>query len=275
MYRLYEGARTASLRLATGHGRTGDGLLVALARPLIFRKIREQIGADLECLLCGSAPLSEETQRWFEMLGIPVYQIYGLTETTAIVTMDEPRAARPGWVGTAIEGVSLRIAEDGELLVRGPNIFPGYWKNSEATRAAFDEDGWFRTGDVAEEHDGGGIRIVGRSKNILVPTSGHNVAPEPLEQSLLEFLEDAEHVVVFGHGRPYLTAVITGSVPADSAERAVERLNASLPHYRRIRSTGCLPSRLTPENGLLTANQKLKRRALEAHFSDDLARLYS
>jgi len=184
IWALYLAGRNAYLRQVDGEARKRDGLTYALARAIIFRKVRDGIGRDLECLICGSAPLGEETQRWFEMLGIPVYQVYGLTETTAIVTMDEPRAAKPGRVGHVIAGTETKLSDEGELLVKGPNVFAGYWRRDEATADAMTEDGWFRTGDAAEVDESGNWRIIGRTKNILVPTSGHNIAPEPLEQDL-------------------------------------------------------------------------------------------
>ncbi|MEM9188782.1 MAG: AMP-binding protein [Myxococcota bacterium] len=274
VFRLYEGGKEAYLRQIGGRAKKRDGLLLGLARTVVFRKIREGIGPNLRCLLCGSAPLGEETQRWFEMMGIPVYQLYGLTETTAIVTMDEPRQALPGRVGHAIDGVELRLSDEGELQVRGPNIFAGYWGRDEATADAFDGE-WFRTGDAAEVDASGNWRIIGRTKNILVPSSGHNVAPEPIEQGLLESIPGAEHVVLFGHGRPYLTAVVSGTVEEAVVERRIEEFNETLPHYRRIRKHFVAAEPFTPENGLLTANQKLRRRALEEHFAPDLDRLYS
>jgi long-chain acyl-CoA synthetase len=271
---LYDAAKEAYARQVSGRGEIKDGLVLAAARTVIFRKIRENIGKGLECLICGSAPLGEETQRWFEMLGIPVYQVYGLTETTAIVTMDEPRAAKPGRVGHAIAGCEMRLSDEGELLVQGPNVFAGYWNRDDATKEAFTEDGWFRTGDAAEVDPSGNWRIIGRTKNILVPSSGHNVAPEPIEQTLVEGIRGAEHAVVFGHGRPYLTAVISGAVTDAEVEHQIEKVNQELPHYRRIRKWLVTGETFTPENGLLTANQKLRRTALEKHFARELDELY-
>ncbi len=271
---LYERAKRAHLRDAHGEARLTDEMVLTAARGVVFRKIRERIGEDLECLICGSAPLGEETQRWFEMLGIPVYQVYGLTETTAIVTMDEPRAATAGRVGHAIAGCETRIADDGELQIRGPNVFPGYFRREQETRDAFTDDGWFRTGDAAEIDARGNFRIIGRTKNVLVPTSGHNVAPEPIEQSLVEGIRGAAHAVVFGHGKPFLSAVVSGDVTDADVERRVEDLNATAPHYKRIRAWRATSAPFTPENGLLTANQKLKRKALEAFFAREIEEMY-
>lgn len=257
-------------------GKLVDKLALAVARRLIVPKVKAQLGADLETLISGSAPLSLETQRWFSLIGIPVYQVYGLTETTAIVTMDAPRDARPGYVGRPIPGVETRIAgEDDELQTRGPHIFAGYWRDEAATRDAFTEDGWFRTGDQAATDETGRLRVIGRTKNVLVPSSGHNVPPEPLEQRLLELAPGAVQAVVVGHGRPFLTAIVAGPVPREVVEAAVAALNAELPHYRRIRAFHLDPEPLSPERGLLTANQKLKRRAIAAHYAAAIEGMYA
>ncbi len=247
-----------------------DRLFRWLADRLLYTKVREGLGGQLRCLISGSAPLAEGTQRWFEMLGIPIYQVYGLTETTGILTMDEPGEAVPGHVGRLIEGTQARLTEDGELRVRGPGIFPGYWERPEATEAAFDEEGWFRTGDRAEYDERTRTwRLVGRAKHVLVLASGHNVPPEPLEQALLERLPGAEHVVVFGHGAPALVALVSGEgLSQRQIDAALEGLNASLPHYRRIRAARLLDEPLTHESGLLTANQKLRREAIARRYAE-------
>ncbi|MFH1262176.1 MAG: AMP-binding protein, partial [Pseudomonadota bacterium] len=180
-----------------------------VAKLLVFRAIRKKIGSRIQFLICGSAPLSEETQFWFEAIGIPILQVYGLTETTAIVTMDRPGRVRTGWVGPAIDGCEVRLTKEGELVCRGPNLFAGYWNRPKETDETI-RDGWLYTGDVAEIDKNGNIRIVGRTKNILVPASGHNVFPEPIEQQLKESCPTVEHVVLIGHGRPYLAAIVTG-----------------------------------------------------------------
>jgi long-chain acyl-CoA synthetase len=275
VYGLYQRAFDAFGRAANGDGRLVDKALIALADRVIFKKIREGLGPNLQCLICGSALLGEETQRFFEMLGIPVYQIYGLTETTGIVTMDKPRRARPGYVGLVIQGVETRIGEGGELEVKGPNIFGGYFRNEKATKDAMTEDGWFRTGDAVEIDDGR-LKIVGRTKNILVPTSGHNVAPEPIEERLRETIPGAAHVVVFGHGRPFLTAVVSGKdVDPITVKSRIDELNGTLPHYRRIRAHRVTAEAFTPESGLLTANQKLRRAAIEKHLESEIDQMYA
>jgi long-chain acyl-CoA synthetase len=235
--------------------------------------IRRKIGANVKFLICGSAALSEETQRWFERIGIPVLQVYGLTETTAIVTMDIPGKVKTGWTGHAVEKCEIRLTSEGELVCRGPNIFAGYWNRPDATAETI-RDGWLFTGDLAEIDPTGNLRIIGRTKNLLVPASGHNVAPEPIEQEIVAACPGAEHAVLIGHGRPFLTAIVTGKVHDADIEAAIERVNQALPHYRKVRTFYHPDERLTAESGLLTANQKLRRKAIEEHFREPIERLY-
>lgn len=267
---LYDRARAAWAKPQRG---LRDRAVLALAQRVLFSRIRAKIGVNLECLICGSAPLGEETQGWFQMLGIPVYQVYGLTETTAIVTMDRPPVVTPGRVGAALDGVEVRLGDDDELLVRGPNVFGGYWGRPEATEQAF-VDGWFRTGDRAEVDATGNWRIVGRVKNLLVPTSGHNVAPEPIEQRLVEGIEGVEQAVLIGHGRPWLGALISGEADPRAVEAGIAAINESLPHYRRIRRWHLCEEPFTVENGLLTANRKLRRAAIEQAYAEIIDALY-
>ncbi len=271
---LWRQGQAAALRALDGSPRARDAVLLPLARRIVLDKVRVQIGSELKCLICGSAPLSPDTQRWFEALGLPVYQVYGLTETTAIVTMDRPPVVKPGKVGPRIDGVEVRITDEGELQVRGPNVFAGYWGNEAATAGAF-QDGWFRSGDQAEIDGEGYVRLIGRLRSVLVPASGHNIPPEPLEQKLAEALPGATQIVVLGHGRPHLVALAAGCTDAATARAALEVVNADLPHYKRIRAIHVEAEPLTPESGLLTANGKLRRAAIEAHFKAAIDALYA
>jgi long-chain acyl-CoA synthetase len=267
--------RLTAAKAGKGEARKRDELIVAAAKRVIFRAIRKQIGEQLKGLVCGSAPLPEEVQRWFvELLEIPVFQVYGLTETTAIVTIDRKDAVVPGRVGHAIRDVEMKLGEDGELLVRGPNIFPGYFRREEASRAARTDDGWFKTGDQCTIDERGNLAIIGRVKNLLVPTSGHNVAPEPLEERVLQHVPGVEQAVVIGHARPWLAVIVTGNVEPSALDAALEKVNEGLPHYRRLRKAFVAKEKLTPENGLLTANQKLRRSAIERHFAKEIDALY-
>ena len=198
-----------------------DPFWLALASHLVFAKIRDRIGSDLRALICGSAPLAVESQRFFEMIGIPVLQVYGLTETTAICTMDNVRQVTAGRVGPAIQGIQMRLSGQGEILVMGPNIFPGYWNRPPADSEVFQE-GWFRTGDQGEVDTRGNWKIVGRMKNIIITTGGHNISPEPMEQRLLEALPASTQVMVVGNGRKYLAALLTEPVSREAAARVIE-----------------------------------------------------
>jgi long-chain acyl-CoA synthetase len=241
---------------------------------LIFPSVRKRLGINLRALICGSAPLARETQLFFMMLGISVLQVYGLTETTAICTMDDPRHIEPGRVGPAIPGIEMKLGENSEILVQGPNIFPGYW-NRPAQTAQVLRDGWFHTGDQGDADASGNWRVSGRLKNLIILNSGHNIAPEPIEEDLLHALGGAQQVVLVGNGRSFLAAIITGQIARDEIESQMDRLNATLPHYRKIRMFHVEPQPLTIENGLLTANGKLKRDAIAARFAVEIERMYS
>src|SRR6267143_930096 len=190
---IYSHAQRAWLRKQAGYG---GSIWLSVARALIFPTIRKKmIGSNLKALICGSAPLNVETQLYFMMLGIPVLQVYGLTETTAICTMDDPRHIEPGRVGPAISGIEMKLGESEEIIVRGPNIFPGYWKRPEETAKTL-RDGWFHTGDQGEVNEAGNWSIVGRIKNLIILGSGHNVAPEPIEDELVRNLAGAQQVIL-------------------------------------------------------------------------------
>lgn len=272
--KIYHNGKAAWLRQYEGKGRAGFSF--ALADWLIFAAIKKKIGLNLRALICGSAPLAKETQLFFSMLGIRVLQVYGLTETTAICTMDDPNDFVPGRVGPAIPGIEMKLGEGDEILVRGPNIFAGYWNRPEATAKAFVDGGreWFRTGDQGDVDGKGNWAITGRLKNLLILKSGHNVAPEPIEEKVLFNLPTAQQCVVMGNDRGFLTAIVTGEVTSDQVEKAVAAVNTNLPHYKRILAFHINKEPLTIESGLLTANGKLKRDAISAHFANEIESLY-
>ncbi|MEO6727149.1 MAG: AMP-binding protein [Blastocatellia bacterium] len=269
--KIYHNGKATWLRKHEGRGRAGFAF--SLANWLIFASIKKKIGPNLRALICGSAPLAKETQLFFLMLGIPVLQVYGLTETTAICTMDDPNDFTPGRVGPAIPGVEMKLGEGDELLVRGPNIFAGYWNKPEASQAAV-RDEWFHTGDQGEVDEKGNWAIIGRIKNLLILNSGHNVAPEPIEEKVLFNLPMAQQCVVVGNDRSFLTALVTGDVTADQVQQAINIVNAGLPHYKRIIAFHISKEALTIESGLLTANGKLKRGAIAKQFAEEFNELY-
>ncbi len=271
---LFQKAQKAWYRREEGKKRTGDGIWFHIADRLIFRAVRKRFGTRLKAIICGSAPLSLETQQFFQMMGISILQVYGLTETTAICTMDDPDHVEMGWVGPAVDGVEMKLGEMDEILVKGPNVFPGYWHRPQATAAAFC-DGWFRTGDQGEVNQRGNWRIIGRIKNLLILSSGHNVAPEPMEECLLKSIPGIRQVILIGHGKSFLSALLTGEARTEDIEKAVESINGTLPHYKRIRAYRLLEEPFSIENGLLTANGKLKRDQIQIRWDSRIQEMYS
>ncbi len=271
---LYARTKDAWQRKHAGRKRALDSVWLPLGSLLIFGKIKERFGSHLLALICGSAPLAPETQQFFLMLGIPVLQGYGLTETTGICTLDDPRIpVEPGHVGQAVPGIEMRIGENEEILVRGANIFAGYWNRPEETAKVM-HDGWFHTGDQGEVTVGGNWRIIGRIKNLIILNSGHNIAPEPIEDRVLQLLPAAQQVVLVGNGKGYLCALITGNASDDAVQTALDTVNPELPHYRQIRNFIVLREAFTAENGLLTANGKLRRDAINARFAAEISAMY-
>ncbi len=273
--KVYTKAKGAWVRRQEAKSRAGDAIWLGLAKRLVFPTIRKKmIGGKLRALICGSAPLSVETQLFFMMLGIPVLQVYGLTETTAICTMDDPDAlVIPGRAGPAIAGVEMKVAENAEIMVRGPNIFPGYWNRPEETAKVL-RDGWFRTGDQGEVDANGNWKIIGRIKNLIILGSGHNIAPEPIEDKILHELPGASQVVLVGNARGYLAALVTGKVSGEKTQAALDLVNQDLPHYKQVRAFHLVKEAFTIESGLLTANGKLKRDLIAEQFRNEIEAMY-
>jgi long-chain acyl-CoA synthetase len=272
---LYKRAREAWQRQHVGRGGSFDSLWLALGRKLIFSKVTARFGPNLRALICGSAPLAPETQQFFLMLGVPVLQAYGLTETTALCTLDDPRLpVEPGYVGRAVPGIEMQLAENDEIIVRGPNIFCGYWNRSEETAEVL-RDGWFHTGDQGEVNAAGNWRIIGRIKNLLVLNTGHKFAPEPVEDKLAQLLPAAQQIVLIGNARSYVTMLVTGKLGSASVQAAIDAINPDLPHYRQIRNFHILPEAFTPDSGLVTANGKLKRDAIAKRYDAEIHSMYA
>jgi len=272
---IYLKAKAAYTRKHEGHANLSDSIWLALANAGVFPTIRKKmIGSNLKALICGSAPLSIETQLFFMMLGIPVLQVYGLTETTAICTLDDPHNVEPGRVGPAISGVEMKLSENDEIVVRGPNVFPGYWNRPDETAKVL-RDGWFHTGDQGEVNASGNWKIVGRIKNLIILNSGHNIAPEPIEDEILARLLNAQHAVVMGNGRSYLTLVLTGDLTAEQVQSTLDAVNSTFPHYKQVRAFRIIAEPFTIENGLLTANGKLKRDLIARRFQPQIEEMYT
>lgn len=271
---MYSRAKAAWLRRKEKRSQFADGFWLTVANRLVFPKIRQKmLGSNLKALISGSAPLTPETQDYFRMLGIPVLQVYGLTETTGICTMDDPANPVPGRVGPAIPGVEMKVGDNDEIIVRGPNIFPGYWNPPEQSAEALRE-GWFHTGDQGELDSTGTWRIVGRIKNLIVLGSGHKIPPETLEDEIARYLPGTPQVVVVGNGRGYLSVIVTGNLTSAEVQAALDAVNPHLPHYRQVRAFCLRPEPFSIENGMLTANGKLKRDLISAQMKNEIEEMY-
>jgi len=271
---IYSRAKAAWVRQQEKQSSAADAMWLGMANLLVFPAIRKKmIGKNLKALICGSAPLSIETQLYFMMLGILVLQVYGLTETTAICTMDDPDHVEVGFVGPAIPGIEMRLGENDEILVRGPNIFAGYWNRPQQTAEAL-RDGWFHTGDQGEVSTSGRWRIAGRIKNLIILGSGHKISPEPIETAIARMLPEAQQVVVIGNGRGYLAALVTGSVTAEEVQAALDTVNRDLPHYKQVRAFSHITEAFSIENGTLTANGKLKRDLISSRMKNEIEEMY-
>jgi long-chain acyl-CoA synthetase len=271
---MYTKARDAWQRRHAGRTTGLDNLWLGLGEKLIFRKIKERFGPNLRALICGSAPLAPETQQFFSMLGIPVLQVYGLTETTGICTMDDPRIpVEPGYVGPSVAGIEMHAGDNEEIVVRGPHVFPGYWNRPEESARVL-QDGWFHTGDQGEVNVRGNWRIIGRIKNLIILNSGHNIPPEPIEEKIAQHLPAAQQVVIVGNGRGYLCALVTGALEPTAVQAALDSVNSGLPHYRQIRNFTVIRDAFTPDSGLLTTMGKLRRAAISARFASEIDAMY-
>lgn len=273
--RLLVEAEAAWARLDEGGRSLRDRAVVGLCRWLVLRKVRARIAPSLRGIICGSAPLLPEHQRFFTLLGVEVYQGYGLTETTALCTLDVEGQVRAGFVGPALPGVEMKTDEQGQLVVRGPNVFAGYWRRPPGTGM---RDGWFETGDLGDVDAQGRWRITGRRSAVLVLATGHKVPPEPVEDGLRLLLAaegagDAQ-VVLVGQARPHLAALIAGAT-REQATAALARHNAAAEPKKRVHAFHVLDAPLTTESGLLTPNLKLRRAAILERFAADLERLYA
>jgi long-chain acyl-CoA synthetase len=270
-----------------------------LTRTLVFSKLRQALGGRLRFAVSGGGPLSREIAEFFHAIGLPILEGYGLTETCPILTFSRLDHFKFGSVGQALPGVELRIAPDGEILARGPNIATrGYLKKPEATAEAFDPDGWFRTGDIGRIDEEGFLFITDRKKDLIVTAGGMNIAPQHIE-NLLKGDPFLSQVVVYGDRRPYPVALITvnaeelkqvarqqGIPLVDYPEltkhpkvvarvgRIIEEKNAQLASYAKIKRFAVLPVDFSPEGGELTATLKLKRKAVVEKYQDVLESLY-
>jgi len=241
------------------------------------QKLAEITGGRLRFCLSGGAGLKREVKELFYDCGVLIIEGYGLTECSPTLTLNRRGDFRFDSVGKPIDSVELRLAEDGEILARGPNVFSGYHKDPEATAACFTEDGWFKTGDVGRFTEDGFLQIIDRKKDILVTAGGKNIPPANIEMC---FRDDPliEHVVVYGDGKQYLVAGVWLVQDTPEAERAVQhsidQVNGTLAHHETIKKFRIMNRPLTVEDGFLTASLKLRRKQVYQSFGPDLEALY-
>jgi long-chain acyl-CoA synthetase len=272
-------------------------LKAGVADKLFFARIRQKLGGRLRFFVSGGAPLSREVAEFFHAIGVLILEGYGLSETTGATNVNRPDRFRFGTVGPAMPGCELRIADDGEVLVRGPGVMRGYHNLPEETAAVIDPQGWLHTGDIGELHDGF-LAITDRKKDILITSTGKNIAPQPLERRL-ELCEGIAHALVLGDRRPYLVALIAldeAAMLARSRQEGlgckrladlvrhprilqivqghVDALNADLAGYEAIRRIAVVDAPLTIEAGDLTPTGKIRRREVAARFASKIDALY-
>jgi long-chain acyl-CoA synthetase len=278
------------------------GMKLALADKLVFAKIRERLGGRFRFAVSGGAPLARDVAEFFWGAGIPIYEGYGLTETSPIISANGPGGVKLGTVGRVVPGVEVKIAADGEILARGPNIMKGYWNLPKETAEAIYSEGWFHTGDIGELDGEGFLRITDRKKELIVNAYGKNIAPAPLENELKSspFIGQA---VVIGDRRKFIAALLVpefdhlkawavknGLAAGDQADvaellgdprvrdlyaREVDKVNAHLPGFEKIVAWDLLPNEFTLETGELTPTQKVKRRIINQKYGDVIDRLYA
>jgi long-chain acyl-CoA synthetase len=301
--RIFDWAMEVAMRSwAWRSGESDAGLGVKLqwmiADKLVYSKIRAGTGGKLRIVFSGGAPLSKDLAEFFWAVGIPIYQGYGLTETSPVLTTNYP-ANRTGSAGRPIRNVEIRIAEDGEILAKGPCVMQGYYKSPEGTREVLTEDGWFRTGDIGYLDKDNYLFITDRKKDLIKTAAGKFVAPQPIENALKTspFILNA---AVIGDRRKFIVALLVpnaATVSVKAAEQGikfaskaeivahpwvrslidseVKRLTANLAQYETIKRFALLPEDFTFDNGTLTYTLKLKRRVVEQQYRDVIEQLYS
>ncbi|MDQ1597928.1 MAG: long-chain acyl-CoA synthetase, partial [Microbacteriaceae bacterium] len=274
-------------------------LQFAVLDRLVLSKIRAAMGGNVKFAVSGSAPLGLRLGHFYRSLGITILEGYGLTETTAPISVNIPSNFQIGKVGPPLPGVSVRIADDGEIQAKGVNVFAGYWKNPEETARVFDGD-WFKTGDLGEFDEHGFLTITGRKKEIIVTAGGKNVAPAQLEDPI-RANPIIDQVIVVGEQRPYISALITldremlpvwlthngetGGMSIEDAaknakvlaeiQRAVDAANSTVSRAESIRRFVILPNELTEASGHLTPKLSIKRNVIVQDFSDAIDDMYA
>ena len=288
-----EGAKGAAISWALRVGRQVSGLRQdgrpiprtlalqhRLADRLVYAKVKARLGGRLRIAISGGAPLAKEIAEFFHALDVLVLEGYGLTECTTAATVNRPTRFRFGTVGPALPGVELRLAEDGELLIRSDTIFGGYYRDETATREVLGDDGWLRSGDIASIDADGFVTITDRKKDLLVTAGGKNVAPQNLENAL-KMSPLVSQALVVGDRRPYVAALITLAPDVDLAgaepkiQSVVDEVNRHLSRFEQIKRFVILPRDFSADEDELTPTLKLKRRVCEQHFTPEIDHLYA
>ncbi|CAM2010813.1 AMP-dependent synthetase/ligase [Acanthopleuribacter pedis] len=269
----------------------------ALADKLVYGKIKQRTGGKLEYMIAGGAKLAPEISIMFLGMGMNIVEGYGLTETSPVLTINPPKHNKPGFVGPAVPGVEIRIAEDGEILARGPNVMLGYYKNEEATAATI-KDGWIHTGDIGYMDEEGFVQVTDRKKDLIITSGGKNIAPQPLENTLKlsPFIEQA---VIIGNDRKFISALIVppwdtietwarsfgwSTNPAELAlsdefktfiaEQIATKMK-DFAKYEQVKKFEIIPAGFTVEGGELTPSMKVKRKFVAQKYADYIEKIYA
>jgi long-chain acyl-CoA synthetase len=288
-----------ALRVGAAHsaavraGQPGGGFSYRLADKLVFSKLRARLGLDrARFLISGGAPLAAEIGEFFHGAGLTILEGYGLTETVAAAFLNRQKAFRFGTVGLALDVVEVKIADDGEILMRGPSVFKQYYNNPAATAESVEPDGWFHSGDIGQLEDGF-LRITDRKKDLIVTAGGKKVAPQALENALKARSSLFSQVLVYGDKRPYCVALVTLSEDARkrfggaelealaaspevkaALQAEIDGLNATLASYESIKNFAILPADLTEASGDLTPKLSVKRKVVIDKYRSVIEELY-
>jgi long-chain acyl-CoA synthetase len=280
-------------------GKTPSALSWKIANKLVFSKIREAFGGSAEVFISGGAPLGMDTAGWFADVGIRIFEGYGLTETSPVIAVNHPEAHRIGTVGKALANVQCRFAEDGELEVKGPSIFKGYWKKEKETAEAFTADGWFKTGDIGNIDKDGYLSITDRKKELLKTSGGKLIAPQPIENKLKANVLVGQAALV-GDKHKFACVLISpnfaalegwakgqGIATGDHAalvkdarvvkayQEIVDKVNVGLANYESMKRMSLVAEEWSVEDGTLTPSMKLKRRVVEKRYAKEIGEFYA
>nr|PIE64028.1 MAG: hypothetical protein CSA24_03275 [Deltaproteobacteria bacterium] len=275
-------------------------LLYGLADKLVFSKVKEKLGLDrCRIQVTTAAPISKDTLEFFLSLGIPLFEVYGMSECTGPATLSLPKRYRTAKAGACLPGAELKIAEDGEVCMRGRHVFKGYLKNEEATAAAIDADGWLHSGDIGEIDAQGMLQITDRKKDLIITAGGENIAPQLIE-GMLKSIPVVSQAVVVGDRKKFLAALLTldaerfaefaaeagspAKAPEEAAscpvfkdwlDRKVAEVNKGLARVQTIKKVTIIPHDFTVEGGELTPTMKVKRKSIREKYAGEIEAFYA